>query len=68
MQQERSAPYQPKSAYGTSEGFYYSNKSESHNQLETNLYVSNLLRKIALLEEHLRFEKNEKLKFSVRLR
>lgn len=33
MQQERSAPYQPKSAYGTSEGFYYSNKSESHNQL-----------------------------------
>jgi hypothetical protein len=37
-------------------------------QLETNLYVSNLLRKIALVEEHLRFEKSEKLKLNVRIR
>lgn len=52
FQRDKGSPYQARSHYGTSEGFYSPHQKSSDNkmQLETNIYVSNLLRKIALLE------------------
>ena len=58
LQKERNNPYQNRNYQGTSEGFYRPATSDNKLNLDTNVYVSNLLRKIALLEEQIKFEKS----------
>lgn len=68
LQRDRNSPYHSRSRYGP-EGHQSPFKlMDNRMQLETNLYVSNLLRKISLLDEQLRFEKNEKIKLNLRVR
>jgi hypothetical protein len=59
MQKEKSNPYQNRSYVNSGEGIYRGSIiSDSKIQLDTNAYVSNLLRKISLLEDQVRFEKS----------
>lgn len=46
----------------------YGKPTDNRMQLDTSMYVSNLLRKITLLEDQIKFEKGEKLKQNIRVR
>jgi hypothetical protein len=66
LQREKNNPYN--NSRSRHDPYPHHKHNDNKMQLDTNIYVSNLLRKLKLLEEQLRFEKNEKLKHNLHVR
>lgn len=58
MQREKQNPFQNRSHVYGGESAFRSSISDSKLALDTNAYVSNLLRKISLLDDQVKFEKS----------